>query len=163
MIVLWNLGFLAFLILFLSSSWACKLQNARKGLSKKFAVKAGVAVSSAILQVATLESRPVFAALHEITLSPSSSSTMLVSRNLPEDTGATRSNQGQASSLIPIIKMQSALEKSLIAANQENIQEVKTNLNFIPSKEKEFKRIFDEYSQGISYKQEYLDKNAFLV
>ena len=30
-------------------------------------------------------------------------------------------------------------------------------------KEKGFKRIFDEYSEGVSYKQQFLDKNAFLV
>ena len=32
-----------------------------------------------------------------------------------------------------------------------------------PSTERAFKRLFDEYSNGISYKQQFLDKNAFLV
>ena len=33
----------------------------------------------------------------------------------------------------------------------------------IPSDEVAFKRIFDEYSEGVSYKQVYRDQNAFLV
>ena len=44
-----------------------------------------------------------------------------------------------------------------------NLREVQACLRVIPSKEKEFKRLFDEYSQKISYKQLYLDQNAFLV
>ena len=32
-----------------------------------------------------------------------------------------------------------------------------------PAAERDFKRLFDEYSEGISYKQQYRDKNAFLV
>jgi hypothetical protein len=35
--------------------------------------------------------------------------------------------------------------------------------NEFPSTEKAFKRTFDEFSQGVSYKQQFLDKNAFLV
>jgi hypothetical protein len=33
----------------------------------------------------------------------------------------------------------------------------------IPRKEKDFKRIFDEYSDPVSYRQKFLDQNAFLV
>lgn len=33
----------------------------------------------------------------------------------------------------------------------------------VPTSEKEFKRLFDEFSEGISYKQQFLDKNAFVV
>ena len=90
-------------------------------------------------------------------------SMFLVSRNLPENTGASQGNQGQMTALLPIINMQAALEKALLATSTGNLQEIKNNLDIIPSREKDFKRLFDEYSEGVSYKQQYLDKNAFLV
>ena len=153
--------FLFFSLLLLS--WAWKIRNARKEMcinAKKSLIGATIAVASRIVQVVLMEPQPALAVHFP---SSSSSSTFLVSRNLPEETGASRGNQGQISSLIPIIKMQKALEKAILAANDNNIEEIKSNLDPIPSEEKKFKRIFDEYSQGISYKQEYLDKNAFLV
>ena len=158
------LRWLNVLLFLLSLSWAWKVRHARKIVSinaKKSAIVATVAVASTIVQSATIKQLPV----HAMSTFPSSSSssTILVSRNLPEETGASKSNQGQISSLIPIIKMQKALEKALLAANNNNVPDTKSYLDLIPSKEKDFKRLFDEYSQGVSYKQEYLDKNAFLV
>ena len=38
-----------------------------------------------------------------------------------------------------------------------------SSLKAIPSEEVKFKRIFDEYSDPVSYKQKYMDQNAFLV
>ena len=154
------------LVFLLSLSWAWKVRHARKIMSmnaRKSAIVATVAVASTIVQSATINQLPVHAMSLVTFPSSSSSSTILVSRNLPEETGASRSNQGQISSLIPIVKMQKALEKALLAANSDNLPDTKSYLDLIPSKEKDFKRLFDEYSQGVSYKQEYLDKNAFLV
>ena len=36
-------------------------------------------------------------------------------------------------------------------------------LNNIPRDENDFKRLFDSYSTPVSYKQKFLDQNAFLV
>jgi hypothetical protein len=44
-----------------------------------------------------------------------------------------------------------------------DLDTVASSLRKLPLEEKAFKRLFDEYSQGVSYKQRYLDKNAFLV
>ena len=44
-----------------------------------------------------------------------------------------------------------------------NLQECETLLSKIPLIEKDFKKLFDEHSEGISYKQQFLDQNAFLV
>jgi hypothetical protein len=37
------------------------------------------------------------------------------------------------------------------------------NLEGFPTEEEDFKRIFDAYSDPVSYKQKFLDQNAFLV
>ena len=122
-----------------------------------------IAVAATAIQVSATELKPVFAASSSITHSSTMRSMFLVSRNLPEHTGASQGNQGQMTTLLPIINMQAALEKALLATSTGNLQEIKNNLDIIPSREKDFKRLFDEYSEGVSYKQQYLDKNAFLV
>ena len=122
-----------------------------------------IAVAATAIQVSAIELKPAFAASSSITHPSIMRSMFLVSRNLPEHTGASQGNQGQMTTLLPIINMQAALEKALLATSTGNLQEIKNNLDFIPSREKDFKRLFDEYSEGVSYKQQYLDKNAFLV
>ena len=57
--------------------------------------------------------------------------------------------------------MQTSVEDAI--KSLPDLKGVKTSLQQLPSGEKEFKRLFDEYSQGVSYKQVYLDQNAFLV
>eukprot|EP00986_Skeletonema_menzelii_P000599 scaffold162_cov143-Skeletonema_menzelii.AAC.18 len=91
--------------------------------------------------------------------------------NLPQSTGADLSKTGTIDTLIPIVAMKQRLEsinshlmsksgklfpdecKSILKALQQNI----------PRDENDFKRIFDSYSTPVSYKQKFLDQNAFLV
>jgi hypothetical protein len=82
-------------------------------------------------------------------------------RNLPESTGARGDHRGETVALLPIIR----IEKSLKAAEKAlpDLSACSKALATIPAKEKDFKRLFDEYSEGVSYKQQYLDSNAFLV
>ena len=47
--------------------------------------------------------------------------------------------------------------------NEELITSIKYSISDIPDDEKQFKKIFDEYSDPVSYKQKYMDSNAFLV
>ncbi len=94
--------------------------------------------------------------------------------NLPENTGADLSRTGSIETLIPIIKMQQSLlaaktklfetndGSSLVSAQECKII-LKSLLTAIPREEKAFKRMFDSYSTPVSYKQKFLDQNAFLV
>lgn len=43
------------------------------------------------------------------------------------------------------------------------LEAISAAINNIPTNEKQFKKIFDEYSDPVSYKQKYMDSNAFLV
>ena len=82
-------------------------------------------------------------------------------RNLPESTGASGLQRGTVAALTPVIKMRSNIQDALTAV--PNIMSCQLSLSKIPSSEKEFKRAFDEYSEGLSYKQIYKDQNAFVV
>jgi hypothetical protein len=85
--------------------------------------------------------------------------------NLPISNGARGDLYGTVQSLIPILKMQLKLQSIKEKLLDGDLQKVRTLLydQTIPLEEKEFKRYFDEYSEPVSYKQQYLDKNAFLV
>lgn len=82
-------------------------------------------------------------------------------RNIPENLGASRERRGTSEGLLPIVNMRNAIDNSLQAL--PDIKSCKSYLSTIPNSEKQFKKIFDEYSQEISYKQKFLDQNAFLV
>lgn len=83
-------------------------------------------------------------------------------RNLPESTGASGKLRGTVEALAPIVRLESSVSAAIGAL--PNLDACALALNTgAPTGEKEFKRLFDEYSEGISYKQNYLDKNAFLV
>jgi hypothetical protein len=110
-------------------------------------------------------------------------------RNLPESTGADLSSTGTIMKLIPILKIKSSLEdaqkiivlvdnattatatgggggggeKQLIGQQTRLKVEMTNAIQSIPTNEKQFKRIFDEYSDPVSYKQKYMDANAFLI
>lgn len=43
------------------------------------------------------------------------------------------------------------------------LDRVSSQLELVPATEKDFKRLFDEFSEAVSYKQKFLDSNAFLV
>lgn len=97
--------------------------------------------------------------------------------NLPTSNGASGKMRGTVEALTPIIKMGQLVDQSIAAL--PNLDEVDRILNqntamspersstdgksFIPRAERDFKRIFDEYSLDVSYKQRYLDSNAFVV
>lgn len=92
--------------------------------------------------------------------------------NLPPSTGADLSKTSSAEKLAPILVMKADLDKAqkILIENQSpsSIQQLLEQLkkileNSIPDDEKAFKRIFDEYSQPVSYKQKYMDSNAFLI
>ncbi len=92
------------------------------------------------------------------------------SRNLPDSTGADFSGTGSIAKLVPILKIRSSLFKAQETllnggslSNDEILNEVIVCLRSIPKDEVKFKRIFDEYSDPVSYKQKYMDSNAFLV
>jgi hypothetical protein len=85
--------------------------------------------------------------------------------NLPSSNGASSALQGTEAALIKIKVMNEAAvnAQEAVRKGREDLDTVASSLRRLPLEEKAFKRLFDEYSQGVSYKQRYLDKNAFLV
>lgn len=93
--------------------------------------------------------------------------------NLPTSTGADMSRTGTLETLLPLVKIENALldaKKLLIDAKEKSeistdtIKMVSNTLSTaIPSEQTLFKRRFDEYSDPVSYKQKFMDQNAFLV
>lgn len=121
----------------------------------------------------------------------STSSFFLVTKNLP-DSYSVDQKFGTIETLRPVVQLEQAtrtIQKRLISLSQQekevgmkdalyelydNIINNKFDVTrtsvangkimlMIPNDEIIFKRIFDEYSTPISYKQRYLDNNAFLV
>mmetsp|Transcript_173 Transcript_173/g.206 ORF Transcript_173/g.206 Transcript_173/m.206 type:complete len:230 (+) Transcript_173:87-776(+) len=91
-----------------------------------------------------------------------------IARNLPESTGADLSKIGTKTTLKPVLEMKVALLQAerALSSDDNNIQQIQQQqilFQKLPKNEKEFKRIFDEYSDPVSYKQTFLDQNAFLV
>ena len=82
-------------------------------------------------------------------------------RNLPTSNDASGINRGKVEALIPIVKLAIISNKAL--EDLPNIRNVENDLKLLPSTEKEFKKLFDEYSESVSYKQVFMDQNAFLV
>jgi hypothetical protein len=90
--------------------------------------------------------------------------------NLPKSTGADLSKTGTVQTLVPIVQMRAALLKEKGTLQQAKAPDVElfrslseTLLLKIPNNEDAFKKRFDEYSIPVSYKQKYMEKNAFLV
>lgn len=85
-------------------------------------------------------------------------------RNLPTNNGAVGDRRGTVDALVPLLRLQKAVAASVnCVRTNEDLKECKGTLQSIPRDEKDFKKLFDEYSVDISYKQKYLDQNAFLV
>lgn len=82
--------------------------------------------------------------------------------NLPESTGADVSRVATVEALIPIVRLRQRLDQIDDAIQSRRLSEVNID-GSIPRNEKEFKRMFDEFSDPVSYKQRFLDQNAFLV
>ncbi|KAL3804353.1 hypothetical protein HJC23_011281 [Cyclotella cryptica] len=96
--------------------------------------------------------------------------------NLPQSNGADLSRTGSIKTLVPIVQMRRNMlvAKSLLSQdNQHHASDIvspetcaaliKELSRTIPREEKQFKCIFDAYSTPVSYKQKFLDQNAFLV
>mmetsp|Transcript_32014 Transcript_32014/g.52897 ORF Transcript_32014/g.52897 Transcript_32014/m.52897 type:complete len:251 (-) Transcript_32014:15-767(-) len=79
-------------------------------------------------------------------------------RNLPESTGADLTRTGTIETLVPIVQIKKTL---LRATNKSSLNQ--QLFASIPTTEQDFKRIFDQYSDPVSYKQKFMDQNAFLV
>ena len=92
--------------------------------------------------------------------------------NLPKSTGASLSAVGSVETLLPIVKMEAALEAASSRARgteeadlpaQACDRLLRSVTETIPADEISFKRLFDAYSVPVNYKQKFLDSNAFLV
>jgi hypothetical protein len=93
-----------------------------------------------------------------------------LARNLPTSNGADTSKTGSVQTLLPILKLQRNLKDLQRSLQQEHDNPVNDDyrssisiLARIPQLEPDFKRLFDAYSDRVSYKQKFLDQNAFLV
>ena len=94
-----------------------------------------------------------------------------IARNLPISNGAKSDRRGSLEALQKIASIKASISnaKAVLSPSPNSLtssqlDQCEKELDAVVSKEeKVFKKAFDEYSQGISYKQEYLDKNAFLV
>jgi len=82
-------------------------------------------------------------------------------RNLPSSTGADESKTGTVTSLKGIVSLRYSLSRLEGKRYQKNMNYLDGVT--IPSDEQSFKRIFDSYSDSVSYKQKFIDQNAFLV
>ena len=94
--------------------------------------------------------------------------------NLPQSNGADLSRTGTVDTLVPIVQMRKSVlaaksalsgskELDPVVSSEQCIFILKQLSQSIPRGEKQFKRIFDAYSTPVSYKQKFLDQNAFLV
>ena len=138
--------------------------NRVKGLKPR----AHIGAKSAALVTLLLSGNAPFELSHEVASCPCVDCTAglrpAVARaaNLPSNNGASGKIQGTEASLQAIRRMGKAAQRAKEMDNDVvAVRELLTNE--FPSTEKAFKRTFDEFSQGVSYKQQFLDKNAFLV
>ena len=85
-------------------------------------------------------------------------------RNLPEQfasqTDISRQS-GRLEALIPIVQLQDSMLQLQSTLLKDG--DLKPMMQKIPTNEASFKALFDKYSDPVSYKQQFLDKNAFLV
>jgi hypothetical protein len=82
-----------------------------------------------------------------------------LARNLPVSNGADTSKVGTVDALKPIVLFRYSLSDLKMQLTKGET----LNLEGFPTEEEDFKRIFDAYSDPVSYKQKFLDQNAFLV
>jgi hypothetical protein len=119
--------------------------------------------SKAIENNAMLDRRRILQSLFNsaTTAALVSESTSAGASNLPASTGADTSKVGTVEALAPIISLRYSLKR--LESQLANGQLEKTILLDVPTNEQDFKRLFDAYSDPVSYKQKFLDQNAFLV
>lgn len=95
--------------------------------------------------------------------------------NIPKSNGANLSKVGTVETLLPLVQLRSILMECATLLDEVEVSptagsktikvttKLSTLLDRIPQEESKLKKIFDEYSDTVSYKQRYLDQNAFLV
>ena len=132
-----------------------KCQSHRTATAKFFRVIAGFGISGlSMFPDVSLEGNQAHVA-------------SVFARNLPEETGATKTRIGSIDSLRPISRMSAQVKNALaVCDDKSKLEACKDTLGkeeIFPAKERDFKRLFDEYSMDVSYKQKFLDQNAFLV
>jgi hypothetical protein len=88
-------------------------------------------------------------------------------RNMPEPSTADTSKTGTVEAMVPVVllekqlgRIKSSLEADASLGSLKNIDDLLRNF---PYEEKTFKAIFDAYSDPVSYKQKFVEQNAFLV
>lgn len=84
-------------------------------------------------------------------------------KNLPDRTNIDASKTGTLETLDPILILRERMEEICVSLERDDLKKVKTLLASIPKSEQSFKAIFDAYSDPVSYKQRFVDQNAFLV
>ena len=87
--------------------------------------------------------------------------------NLPQSYAPAGSKPLSLESLVPILQLDKDLGRIEAVLGgydkAKDIQALQRLIDSIPSKEQDFKAVFDAYSIPVSYKQKFLDQNAFLV
>ena len=111
--------------------------------------------------------RDIFIEINKYTIAAIALSTPTIanSSNLPKDTGASFKKIGTIESLQPILQIKTTLQntKQSLSSKQPLDKIYKPLTKTLPREETSYKKIFDEYSTPISYKQKFRDSNAFLV
>lgn len=77
-------------------------------------------------------------------------------RNLPEPNGAIGDRRGQIETLLPIVRASLVVSSAAETASREspNLSTMTPLLSQLPQGERAFKRMFDEYSVDLTYKQQ---------
>jgi len=147
--------FTASLLAFPISGWS--FSQKQTSLCRKDFLKFVTSASATAVIIQTLDPQPA------------------ISANLPASNGADLSKTGTVEKLVPIVSFRESLldaksmlnnddSSSAAALSQNVLKQLATTLKTnISPEEKQFKKLFDEYSDPVSYKQKYLDQNAFLV
>jgi hypothetical protein len=84
-------------------------------------------------------------------------------RNLPDVMASDLSKTGSIETLIPIVRLKLEIVDALKEFRTQGIGALSKVTSKLPPDEKTFKAIFDAYSDAVSYKQKFVEQNAFLV
>jgi hypothetical protein len=99
------------------------------------------------------------------TLASLNSALIILPSQASADTSQNRKPAtGTVEALIPILQLRRTTQQILdILEENSSSARIEILLKSIPSDEKSFKSLFDAYSDPLSYKQKFVDQNAFLV
>jgi len=129
-----------------SSPWGATETFTRRGMFQRVVTDA--AIASTVSWLIDTRSSPAFA------------------KNLPDPVVVDTSKTGTQETLEPILRLEASLKVlSRVIAKEYSPATIVETLakSAIPTQEKVFKSIFDAYSDPVSYKQKFVDQNAFLV